>query len=151
MSEERPMSATIGRGRRARRGAARSAEARLVLLVLLLAAVAGGWWFLGRRRRRRAPADVDGEIVAAPPLTTTVGTVEPAPRPGVAGDRADRGRRPRGRRRRLPLLQDALLREMAAMDADELRSAEGSDALRARLSVAARRRSGARRWCVGSC
>jgi flagellar protein FliL len=111
----------------------------LVLLVVVLAAAGGGWWFLGPAAADdEPPADVDGEIVAVPPMTTTVGRsslhharVSLAIVLTVDAD-------PLEVEPRLPLLQDALLREMAGLTAEELRSAEGSDALRARLSVAAR-------------
>lgn len=113
---------------------------RLVLMaavLTLLLMAAGGWWAFGMAAADEEP-EVDGEIVELEPLTTTVGergihharvslavvlTEEAAPEdilPSIA------------------LLQDALLREVAATDADTIRSSEGSDHLRARLTEEAR-------------
>lgn len=114
-------------------------RSRLLIMVTLLALVlAGGgaaWWFVLADHEPAEPQD--GEVVAVPSMTTTTGNatlrharismgivlVE-----GVAAEEVTS---------QIPMLQDALLREVAAMDADQLRGPEGSDGLRARLSAEA--------------
>lgn len=126
--EESPPAETGRRRRRLLVGAA--------CLALALAVV--GWWFLGRADAGEPPTEVDGEIVALEPLTTTVGqegrnharvALAVVLTEGTATDIVEP---------RVPLLKDALLRELAAVDADQLRSAEGSDRLRERLSAEGR-------------
>jgi flagellar basal body-associated protein FliL len=113
---------------------------RLVLIavpVLLVALALAGWW-IGFADAAEEVPDVDGEIVTLEPLTTTVGQngIHHA-RVGIAivltvlADAEDVTPK-------TALLQDALLREVAAMDADAVRSAEGSDRLRERLTEEAR-------------
>jgi flagellar basal body-associated protein FliL len=100
----------------------------------LVLALAAGWWLLGTADAAEDPTAHDGEIVELPAMTTTVGErgIQHA-RVGLAivlTEDADPGEiEPRQ-----PLLQDALLRELARLDADEVRSSEGSDLLRERLS-----------------
>lgn len=119
---------TTGRGR------------KLLLAVLVIAvAVAAAWFFL-LREVPEAAADVeveDGLIVGLDPLTTTTGeaarqharvAMSLVLAEGITADVVTD---------RAPLLQDALLREVARMDGDELRSAAGSDQLRAELTAAA--------------
>jgi flagellar basal body-associated protein FliL len=110
----------------------------LGLLALLLTGAGTGWWMLGPAGAEEAPRDADGTIVAIPAMTTTVGrsSLHHA-RVSMAIVLSEEAT-PRDVEGSLPLLQDALLREMAGLTADELRSVEGSDALRARLTAAAR-------------
>jgi flagellar basal body-associated protein FliL len=102
--------------------------------VALVLALAGGWWLLGTADAAEDPMALDGAIVELPAMTTTVGErgIQHA-RVGLAivlTEAADPGEiEPRQ-----PLLQDALLRELARLDADEVRSSEGSDLLRESLS-----------------
>lgn len=118
-----------------------SSRRRLLLIlagVLLLAVLGGGWWAFGMANAAEKIPDVDGPIVPLEPLTTTVGEdgIHHA-RVSVAvvlTVRAD----PEEIEPRVPLLKDALLKEVSATDADTIRSAEGSDRLRARLSEQAR-------------
>ena len=106
----------------------------LTLLVL----VAAGWWAIGLADAAEEPPDVDGEIVPLEPLTTTVGEngIHHA-RVGIAivltVDASAEDVTPR-----TALLKDSLLRQVAAMDANTVRSAEGSDQLRAELTATAR-------------
>lgn len=119
----------------------RPSRRRLLLIlagVLLLAVLGGGWWAFGMANAAETIPDVDGPIVPLEPLTTTVGQdgIHHA-RVAVAivlTVQAD----PEEIESRVPLLKDALLREVSATDADTIRSAEGSDRLRARLSEQAR-------------
>lgn len=117
---------------------------RKKLLVLVAALVvlggigAGAWLFLGSASADEPPPEeVDGEIVPLEPLTTTVGEASlhhaRVTLAVVLGAEAD----PLVVEERVALLQDALLREIARMDAEQLRSAEGSDGLRERLSAQA--------------
>lgn len=108
-----------------------------VLVALLLVGGAAAWWFLSPGEDPdREP--VDGPIVSMEPLTTTTGndSLRHA-RIGMAVVLAE-GEDPEVVDERLPLLQDALLREIAGMSADDLRSIDGSEALRVRLSEHAR-------------
>jgi flagellar protein FliL len=119
--------------RRRRRGLLLAA-----LAVVLLGGVGGSWWYLGPAAADEAPVDVDGPIVAVPPMTTTVGqSALHHARVSLAVVLTD-GADAEDITPRIPLLQDALLQQMATVSADELRSAEGSAALRDRLSDQAR-------------
>jgi len=111
----------------------------LIGVVVLVVVVVAGWWlFLRPAADEEEPPVVDGEIVALDPLTTTLGVDSPShARVALAVVLAE-GADPADVEARTPLLQDALLREVARMRADELRSAEGSDALRTRLTVDAK-------------
>ena len=106
----------------------------LTLAVLL----AAGWWAMGLADAAEEIPDVDGEIVPLEPLTTTVGEhgIHHA-RVGIAivltVEATAEDVTPR-----TALLKDALLRQVAGTDADTVRSAEGSDRLRAALSETAR-------------
>lgn len=108
---------------------------KLVVAVVALAAVgAAAWYFLlgGPAEASDAPP-VDGEIVALEPQTTTLGRDGIHARVALAVVLAE-GTDPVVVTERAPLLQDALLRELATMDASTVRSAEGSDQLRAHLT-----------------
>jgi flagellar basal body-associated protein FliL len=116
------------------------ARTRRLLPIVGLAvvlALAGGWWLFGVADAAEDPTAIDGEIVDLEPMTTTVGErgIHHA-RVGLAivlteaADASQVGPRQ-------ALLQDALLREISSLDADTVRSAEGSDRLRARLSETA--------------
>jgi flagellar FliL protein len=103
-----------------------------VLLVLLLGA-GGAWWFFVREPPE-PPEPTDGEIVTFEPLTTTVGEAQLRhARVAIAVVLSD-GTDPTIVEPKIALLQDALLREVAQMNADELRSADGSAHLRKALT-----------------
>jgi flagellar protein FliL len=119
---------------------------RKLIIVLILAIVLGGsagaagWWFF---LRDVPPAEAqeleDGEIIRLEPLTTTLGesTLRHARVAMAVVLAADED--PVEAALKAPELQDALLREVAKMDADELRSAEGSERLRQQLTSDAKR------------
>lgn len=116
---------------------------RLLVIILVVLLVVGGgggaaWWLLGGSADADEPRElVEGEIVTLESLTTTTGEAQLRhARVGIAlvlaeGERADQIAS------REPLLMDALLREVAGMEADELRSREGSERLRQRMTVEA--------------
>lgn len=104
------------------------------LVILLVAAAAAWFFFLRPAGDETVPEAADGEIVALEPLTTTLGVSSPShARVSLAivlTEDAD----PAVIDARKALLQDALLQEIAVMDADLLRSAEGSSQLRTALT-----------------
>lgn len=106
--------------------------------LLLVAGVAAWWLFLKPAGDAVPPEPVDGEIVTLESLTTTLGVSSPShARVSLAvvlTDTAD----PSVIDARKALLQDALLQEIATMEADQLRSAEGSAQLRAALTADAK-------------
>lgn len=105
----------------------------LAVVVLLLGGGGGVWWFVLAPDEEPAPPG-DGAIVAIEPLTTTTGedTMRHA-RVGIAVVLVE-GQLPEVLDEHLPLLQDELLREIAGMNADQLRSVAGSEELRSRMS-----------------
>lgn len=118
--------------------ARRRGKLLVVLTVAILLGGAAAWWFL------LAPSGddeggevVEGAIVTLEPMTTTTGAagIHHA-RVGIAlvltedGSEADIPPK-------IALMQDALLQAVAERDADTLRSADGSDALRVELTEAA--------------
>lgn len=103
----------------------------LVALALLLSAAGGAWWFLGDRE---PPEPTDGEVVVIPPMTTTTGNASLRHARISMGVVLVDGASAEVLTPKLPLLQDALLQAVAEMDAEQLRSLEGSDGLRDRLS-----------------
>lgn len=110
----------------------------LTLLVIVAVAAAASWWVL----LRDDPAEQvqsDGAIMTLEPLTTTLGeaTLRHA-RVSLAVVLVE-GEDPEQAMELAPELQDALLREVAEMDADHLRSAAGSQQLREQLTTEARR------------
>lgn len=109
----------------------------LAAVVLLLGGGGGVWWFLFSGDAEPAPPE-DGAIVTLEALTTTTGeeTMRHA-RVGIAVVLVA-GQPPEVLDERIPLLQDALLREIAGMNADQLRSVSGSEELRSRMSAHAR-------------
>ncbi len=118
-------------------GGRRKLVVLLALAALLLLAGGGVWYFL-LDGDGEPPEPEDGEIVSLEPLTTTTG--EEAlrhARVGIAIVLVD-GQDPAVVEPSIPLLQDALLREVAGMSADQLRSVEGSEQLRLRLTAHAR-------------
>jgi flagellar basal body-associated protein FliL len=107
----------------------------LVLALLLVLAVgAGAAWYLLIDGDDVDPSELDGQIVALPPMTTTVGEASMHHARVAVAVVLSHGQDPSVVEMRAPLLQDALLRELAGMDGPTVRSAEGSDALRAALS-----------------
>jgi flagellar protein FliL len=110
----------------------------VALLVALLGVGGGGWWYLGPAAADEPPVDADGEIVPVPAMTTTVGESHLQHARVSLGIVLQHDADPAVIRPQIPLLQDALLREMAAMSAEELRGTVGSSALRERLGAEAR-------------
>lgn len=105
-------------------------------VVLLLVVGAAAWWlFLKPSGDEVPPEAVDGEIVSFEPLTTTVGVSSPSHARVSLAVVLTEGSDPTLIDERRPLLQDALLQEVALMGADELRSAEGSAQLRQALTA----------------
>jgi flagellar protein FliL len=112
---------------------------RLLVIAVVLVAVAAtaGWFLVGPGAGSEAVADevVEGTVLPLPPLTTTTGIASPHHARVALGlvlvEGADEG----VVAARTPLLQDALLREIATVDADQLRSAAGSDELRQNLTA----------------
>jgi len=103
----------------------------LVVLALLLTAAGGAWWFLGDRE---PPEPTDGEVVVIEPMTTTTGNASLRHARISMGIVLVEGVPVEAVTAKLPLLQDALLQAVAEMDSEQLRSLEGSDALRQQLS-----------------
>ena len=112
---------------------------RLLLAVAVVAVIligAGGWLLLGPAAADEPPAEeVDGEIVTLEPLTTTVGEASLHHARVTLAVVLTQDADPAVIEPRVALLKDALLRELARVDAEQLRSAEGSDGLRERLSA----------------
>ncbi|WP_052668831.1 flagellar basal body-associated FliL family protein [Nitriliruptor alkaliphilus] len=107
----------------------------LILLAVLLVGGAAAWFLvIAPGGEAEAAEVVEGTVLPLDPLTTTTGTaalhharvalalvlVEGADEEVITA--------------RAPLLQDALLREVATMNADVLRSADGSNQLRVNLT-----------------
>lgn len=115
--------------------------AKLLLAVAIVAVLlvgGGGWWFVGSSSADEpAVEEVDGEIVTLEPLTTTVGEASPHHARVTLAVVLTQDAEPSVIEPRVALLKDALLREIARVDAEQLRSAEGSDGLRQRLSAEA--------------
>lgn len=106
----------------------------IVLAILLVGAAA--WFFLLAPQDEAGAAEVvDGAVVPLEAMTTTTGTAAlhhaRVALALVLAEDADAATVTA----RAPLLQDALLREIATMDADHLRSAAGSDQLRTNLTA----------------
>lgn len=118
-------------------GERKTLKVLLIILVVVAVAAAATWWFVLRSPAEAMPAQ-DGEVVVLDPLTTTMGesSLRHA-RVNLAVVLAE-GEEVEVVGTKAPILQDALLREIAQMDADELRSSSGSEALRVRLSEQAR-------------
>jgi flagellar basal body-associated protein FliL len=108
-------------------------------LAVLLAVIAGGaaaaFFLLGGDGADEEVEVVEGEIVQLEPQTTTLGA-GPAvhARVAIAVVLAE-GVAVEVVAPRAPLLRDALLRELASMDSETLRTVEGSDLLRQRLTA----------------
>lgn len=121
--------------------ARRSSGRWIVLLFLVIVLLGGGgfaaWWF-GWIPQKVDVEPGDGEIVVLEPLTTTLGEANLRHARVTMAVVLTEGEPSELIARHAPLLQDALLREVAAMDADELRSSAGSEALRARLNAEAK-------------
>jgi flagellar basal body-associated protein FliL len=112
---------------------------RLLAVVLIGLLLAGGVAGALALRGSSAPApDEQGEIVVLEPLTTTLGEDAPHHARVGLGLVLTAGTDVEVVPARVALLHDALLRELAMMHADELRSAEGSAQLREALSAQAR-------------
>ncbi|GGI06715.1 flagellar basal body-associated FliL family protein [Egicoccus halophilus] len=114
---------------------------KLFVLVGALAVVitaAAAWFLLLAPQDAEAAEPVDGEIVTFEPLTTTLGVSSPSHARVSLAIVLSEGTDPALIEPKQALLQDALLQEIAAMQADQLRSAEGSDQLRQALTADAR-------------
>jgi flagellar basal body-associated protein FliL len=113
----------------------------VVPVVLLVLGAAAAWLQVFAPEADGDDAEIElteGEIVSLEPQTTSLGEAKlHHARVAVAVVLAE-GIDPAVVPPRAALLQDALLRELATMDADGIRSAEGSDDLRRRLSEDAR-------------
>ena len=120
-------------------GKTRSRTLLLTLLAVVLLVGSGGSLFLGDASADEAPADIDGEIVTLEPLTTTVGQASLRHARITLAVVLTVDADPAVIDGRVALLQDALLREIAELDAEELRSADGTDRLRQRLSAEAQK------------
>lgn len=105
----------------------------LVFLVIVAVGAAATWWFVLRTPAEAAPLQ-DGEVVVLEPLTTTLGESSLRHARVSLAVVLVEGKDPEVVEAKAAILQDALLREVARMDADQLRSSEGSDALRGRLT-----------------
>lgn len=113
----------------------------LIIGVLVLLGAAAAWFLVFAPDGDADDADtelIEGEIVTLEPQTTTLGEAKlHHARVALAVVLAE-GIDPAVVPLRAALLQDALLQELATMDADGIRSADGSNALRQRLSEDAR-------------
>lgn len=105
----------------------------LVILVVVAVGAAATWWFVLRGPAEAAPLE-DGEVVVLEPLTTTLGESSLRHARVNLAVVLVGGEDPEVVEAKAAILQDALLREVARMDADQLRSSEGSDRLRDRLT-----------------
>jgi flagellar protein FliL len=113
----------------------------VVGIVMMLIGAAAAWFLILAPDGNVEDVEValvEGAIVTLEPQTTTLGEAKlHHARVAVAVVLAE-GIDPAVVPPRAALLQDALLRELATMDVDGVRGAEGSDALRQRLSQDAR-------------
>ncbi len=105
----------------------------LLVAVLLLSVGGGGWWFFLAEREPAPPGE--GEVLVLPALTTTTGNNTLRHARISLGIVLVEGEDPEALEPKVPILQDALLQEVAEMDADQLRSPAGSDQLRQQLTA----------------
>jgi flagellar protein FliL len=122
-------------------GRSRGRGRLLVLLAVLVGVAVGAGWFLllgpgAAAAEAEAPGGevTEGAVLELPPLTTTTGTATLRHARVALGLVLTEGADETAITARAPLLQDALLREIATMDADHLRSSTGSDQLRGNLT-----------------
>lgn len=109
----------------------------VVLVLVMLAGVgAGGWWWLAAEGGEPEEFE-DGDVIDLEPMTATVGenglrhvrvAMSIVLVDGVGPDEV---------RPRTALLRDELLQHVATTDADQIRTEEGSNALRRSLTDAA--------------
>lgn len=114
---------------------------KIVLMLVVAALVSGAAWFFllkGDAAEAEPAPVVEGEIAVLEPQTTTLGNAGLHHARIALGVVLVEGVAPDVVPPKAALLQDALLRELATMSGDDLRSAEGSDGLRDRLSQDAR-------------
>lgn len=118
--------------------AAPSGKRKLIVIAVILLLVAGGAakFLLGSGVEEAEAAEViEGAVVPLEPLTTTTGTATLSHARVALALVLVEGADEVTVTERAPLLQDALLREVATLNADQLRSSEGSDQLRAALTA----------------
>lgn len=115
------------------KGPRRTLRVLLIILVVVLVGAVAAWWFLLRTPPEAAPPQ-DGEVVVLEPLTTTLGESSLRHARVNLGVVLVEGQEPELVETKAAILQDALLREVARMDADQLRSSSGSEGLRQRLT-----------------
>jgi flagellar FliL protein len=109
----------------------------IVIVLVLLVAIGGGAakFLLGSDADEGEAEVVEGVVVPLEPLTTTTGTATLSHARVALALVLVEGADEVTVMERAPLLQDALLREVATMNADQLRSSEGSDQLRVALTA----------------
>lgn len=103
----------------------------IIGLVVLLLGGGGAYFFLSGGEPEEP---VDGEVLVVPSMTTTTGNDTLRHARISMGIVLVEGAVPAELTPKLPLLQDALLQAVAEMDSEQIRSLEGSDRLRERLS-----------------
>lgn len=110
-------------------------------VVIVAAGAYAGLQFLGgssaEAEEAESPPPVEGEVLDVATLTTTVGGDASLARVGLAVVLSE-GAPAEAVSARFPLLEDAAVSELAAAEAQELRTADGADALRKRLTKRAK-------------
>lgn len=106
----------------------------LLVVLVILAVAAGATWYLLFGGDDTDPSEIDGEIVSLEPMTTTVGEDALHHARVALAVVLSSGQDPEIVDPKAPLLKDALLRELSRMDGPEVRSADGSQALRVALT-----------------
>jgi len=108
----------------------------LIVMAGLVIAIGLASWFTFERSSTNAEPS-DGDILVLAPLTATTGNDALRHARVSLGVVSTKGTDIEALEGKVPLLKDALLEEISAMDADYLRSESGSRRLRERLTGAA--------------